>query len=400
MPGGHSDRPVVLADLTADLLWPKMLRAVGLALRPARVMLAFVALVAAGLCLSVPLPWEEGRTAWQLMQAARANSLDLPTGEGIAELVLVPLSFVASPVLGAATFAAKYPLAFTAFGLPALFIVTLFGAAIARLAAADFAHGINEPWTRALGFSLGRWPALLVAVLGPLAIIAGVAAINAALGWALLRWPGVRFAGAVLYGGALASSAVAVFLFAVYVVGWPLLVPAVICEGRGVRGGGPGDGIDGIQRAYAYVPTAPLRYLAFGSLLVALVYLAHWIFFWMADATVGFARWSTGALLTPDAAEQAFRSNAEFLQNGAVAPMSARIVAFWEHLPGMAAMSVVFSAIFCGCTVLYLLMRRVCDGQDEQDIWLPGSEFSEQQRELAHRPRIGEGVQFGPASDE
>lgn len=398
MPGGHSDRPIVLADLTADLLWPKVLRSVGLALRPGRVLLAFVAIVAAGLCLSIPVPWEEGRTAWQLMRSASFGALTFPAGEGIAELVLVPLSFVVRPVLAGAAFATQHPLAFAAFGLPALFVVTLFGAAISRLASADFAHGVGEPWTRALAFALGRWPALLVAVLGPLALIAGFAAINAVLGWGLLRWPGVRVVGALFYGGALLTSAVSVFLFVVYVVGWPLLLPAVICEGRGIKGGGPGDGIDGIQRAYAYVPTAPLRYLAFAALLVAQLYLLHWLVFWMADATVGFARWSASAMLPEEAARLALGS--PVVDGSQSVTFAARVVEFWERIPGMLAASVVLSALFCGCTVLYLAMRRVCDGQDEHDVWLPGIDLADAPGGHAPRPRIGAGVQSGPARDE
>ncbi len=47
-------------------------------------------------------------------------------------------------------------------------------------------------------------------------------------------------------------------------------------------------------------------------------------------------------------------------------------IAFWSRLPGFLVGAYLISFYFSGGTLLYLMMRLVCDGQDPSELWRPG----------------------------
>jgi hypothetical protein len=47
-------------------------------------------------------------------------------------------------------------------------------------------------------------------------------------------------------------------------------------------------------------------------------------------------------------------------------------VGFWQGLIIMLVAAYIIAYLFSASTMIYLLMRRACDGQDIQEIWVPG----------------------------
>src|SRR5262245_18625856 len=81
--------PLTLADLMADLEWPKLLRAPALGLNPGRVVLAFLALVAtavlfnAGLWLDARAKNQTTEERWVAVQAQVADVAQASASEGV-----------------------------------------------------------------------------------------------------------------------------------------------------------------------------------------------------------------------------------------------------------------------------------------------------------------------------
>jgi hypothetical protein len=51
---------------------------------------------------------------------------------------------------------------------------------------------------------------------------------------------------------------------------------------------------------------------------------------------------------------------------------ASQLVSLWSAIPGLFAGAILLSFYFSGSSVMYLLLRRVCDGQDPLDLWFPG----------------------------
>lgn len=433
------------AELAEGLLWPKLAAVITLALRPARVGLALVMLVAIGLLGRVPLVWlpsdDQGPLATFLARAEAAAAvltqgllrLDFPRfAVGAAALVLdAPVST-----------ARAYPWSLAAISLPILLIVGVLGGALSRSAATEFARGERTPWTAALAFALSRAPSFLGALSTPILASLTLGGVVAVAGWALLSLPWVQVAGALAYGVALVVMFIAVVLALGYALGFPLLVPALACEGT--------DAIDAIQRAYAYVLGRPLRLIAYSavllSLIVALVATTSLVLRATASATYAASTALTSpdvAALVRDAAAHDRTDGTRRATNSATASSqgpaspkrvddliyrapsspspsgtasassnpdanrdakpsaSARatsaILAFWNNILTLLVGAVAISAFFSGSSVLYLLLREVNDGQDHTELWTPerSAGFGSRAGEVPAPPSRG-----GPAASE
>jgi hypothetical protein len=237
-------------------------------------------------------------------------------------------------------------------------------------------------WTEALAFSLSRWKSLLGAMLGPLLVVWAIALLLAGAGWLLFSWVGMNIAGssvgllgAFLYGIAIILGIVAALVSIVYIIGHNLLVPAVVCEGA--------DAIDAIQRGYAYTLDRPVRLIVY--LLLACLGLAFVLAIVAAivGSGIGFAGKAAGVWSGGEARSvilhgtmRAFPFPAWQAEAGPIAGKitgrTAWLIGLWTMIPVYGLLACYISCGMACMTVVYLAIRRVCDGQDTAEIWMPG----------------------------
>ena len=257
------------------------------------------------------------------------------------------------------------------YGLFFVVLIALGGGALARMTATDVARGEKLRLQEAVDFAVSSWRRLIFSLLLPLLIAGVLCALLIAGGW-LLMLPWVRVLGGLLYGLALLLGFGVVFLLAGYALGFSLLVPAVACENC--------DAADAQQRAYAYVLGRPLHLLGYG--VVGLVGLA--LGFVVASLFAVAALNVTGAIVDEVTGNPAVAATHGFAlfdlapDRGAAIPLqwhskwSAWFVSFWQTVVICLVAAYVFTYYFGASTIIYLLMRRACDGQEMTEIWQPG----------------------------
>ncbi len=364
-PAGHEfrmSRPVALADLTDDLLWPRLLRVPAMSLRPASITLAFFGLLVAGLLGELTRIWKPANSvtlttniAEESERAVRSFFTHLIDGLMTADPTQLRAAF---GVLSGPPRAAWDMFGWgSLLALPMFGVLLIAGGAISRIGACLFAHGVRLSWVDALGFALRRWSSLFFAFAGPLLLVLFVYGVIALGGWALFTLEWTRPIGALLFPGALLGAALAIAILLLTVLGAPLLVPAVACEGS--------DAIEAMQRAFAYVPARPLRYAIYLGVLGAVGLLAVAFAFAVCAGTTSFASDAATAWVKQPPHALAERSVSE----GGTAEWFLHL---WLGLPLMIAASYAMSVLFTGCTVVYLLIRKLVDGQSTTDIWVPG----------------------------
>jgi hypothetical protein len=266
------------------------------------------------------------------------------------------------------------------YGLFFIVLMAVGGGALSRMAAVEIATGEKLRLREAIDFALSNWQRLVGSLILPL-LIAAVLSVLLLVGGFFLMLPWLDVVGGLLYGVALLMGFGVVFLLAGYAGGFSLLVPAVASENC--------DAADAQQRAYAYVISHPLHLLGYG--FVALVGLA--VGYYMASLLAVGAMNVTGALIDAATSNAAVEVTYGFgLFNPAerwkaALPLqlhsewSAGLVMFWQTVVVCLLAGYVLSYYFSGSAFVYMLMRRVCDGQDLDEIWqegeIPGSSVAE-----------------------
>lgn len=433
--------PLTFDDLTAHLLWPRLIGIGSLALAPGRIglgmMMLLLILLVNRVTAAIPDSPEGGPVGEALQRL-------LHGGETVvwAVLSLRPReaawgafeAFISTPwqMLKHHTFST---LAAVVLCLP---VVSVFGAAIARSAACQYSLNVRLSWAQALGFGLRRGRSALGAILLPLMLIGGVSVVLSLAGWAVYGVGWLNLVGALLAPLALLAAVAAALTMAVFVLGHTLLIPAVAAESA--------DAYDAVQRAYAYVVTRPLRMALY--LLVALVsgVVAFTLFAGVALLTLVLLERGTGVpIQTVPLASVAERAGGIFSrpagtglpavhglgdadisslaagETASRAPLdatrllttpsrpalgSAAVPGAGNSTPGtgesgteakppypdrgwsFAATSWVMnllgalialvaggfgvSVYFAAGVIIYLLMRQLCDGQDQNELWVPG----------------------------
>lgn len=354
--------PVTIAELTAGLVWPQLLRVPGIALQPPRVLLA---------ALVVVLMWSVGWVFDMAVTQGAGNGPALAlletqaTGLRTAADELLHASFLgAGESLYEATLGVwvglvqERPLT----GIPLLLLWSVVwsvgGVAIARLASVDLALNLNMTAVEGLRYGLARWRAGLFAILIPVMVMLAIALVLAIGGWALLSLHYLDVVGALFYGVAIVLGLVMVVLLAGFGLGQSLLLPAVAVESS--------DAMDAVQRAYAYVLGRTGRavlYLVIALVQWAVVYvIARWALA-LAGSLAGklATAWLPGDrvtdLLSPPATS---------------AGVASGIIGFWNGTLDVLLAAIMVSIYFTSGSVLYLLLRRVNDEQDIREVWMPG----------------------------
>jgi hypothetical protein len=374
--------PVLLEDLLADLLWPRLLSAWKIALAPGRVIVCF------GFVVGVFLL---DRLYGLVAHAATEARFGAASGEGIGSPILkvlrtlggevsgvlsatVPvgggaLAGPASPeraLIGASSlydlFIAQ-PLRLTGEHWPLMIFILpiaiaglcITAGAVCRSVAMQVCLGATLPWREASRFAFGRAVSLIGAAIGPVLGVWLLAAILALVGVTLFTWSLGSFVGAVGFGLMLAAGLGIVVLALGYVLAAPLIIPAFACEGT--------DAFDAMQRGIGYVLVRPGRLVLYYALAAVMLIIAVGGALLVGFSTLYITQRLTGApvpsLMDVTDLQRATRT-------------ATAITSFWALLGTGVLLAYVLSLIFTLCTIVYLIMRRVVDGQDIGELWVPG----------------------------
>lgn len=385
---------LTLDDLTCDLVWPQLLRAASLAVRPTRIGLALVLLVLIALIWAGARSLTKGDFATQLdAQALSVASASgrLTIGERAGEWYQV---FFAGPWL----LVRSHPFVSIPAGLLALCAWGAFGGAISRSAALDYAMNVSLKWPQALGFGLGRWRSLAGSLAIPLFILWGIA-LAIGVGTLVLRVPGLNVIAGALWFVALIAGVIAAVVALAFILAQSMLVPTIACEGC--------DSIESVQRSFSFVWSRPLRLVLYSVLLfVQAAVLAAVVFFIISFASkltneIGFA-WGgeRGGRVVGRLASGL--EGTSFPALAGTELWTYRAIKFWTIVFGAIGVSVLISYYWTAATLLYLAMRRVCDGQDMREVWLeslvPGTRAAAPSN--VAQPPTGESVGDAAPADE
>jgi len=355
---------VMLGDLTDDLLWPKLLRAPALALAPSRVLAGAICAFLLSVILQIATIAEpaegEPPTGFFSELLAVTNGLERAINHlASSALELDPFGF-ASALQSSAIFLRQTvmhsPMVALLIGIPFIAILSIAGGAIARSCAIEFAHGRFAPSDDTLGFALRRARHFVLAVVGPVVLCATVLLIIA-LGGLLLSVPVLDVLGSILYAIALLLGIGVTLVLVLHVLALPMIVPALAVEGT--------DAFDAIQRSYAYVIAKPLRYLSYALLMLVLAVLAGTIFTMLAAAAIEMTDWAAAYFES----ESTIRALSGEGDQGATKATAHAIITIWRTIVSLAATGYAISLFFTSSTLLYLAVRRICDGQDINEIW-------------------------------
>lgn len=356
-------------DVAEGLVWPLILKAPRLALRPARLGMSLLFVVLLGLALRIPNLWTD-------------------SAKGIANSLAVKLPKVADQFVGAVKDASVLKLvdalralfavlprelwneqrwySVLAVVVPAVVLWSLLGGAVARSAAEDSVGGERKSWTAYLGFAIERRFALPMTYLGPLGLVVIAGVLVSAVGL-LLAVPFVQIVAAAGSVVGLLVSLMATLLLLGVCLSSPMLAPAVVCEGT--------DAIDANQRALAYVFGRPLRYFAYLALFVAVMVVCTQVVgyvversldmavglmtAWVGDSSRGYLHYT---MLQGEAPLSAGDASWSLKATGGVL---AFVAGFWKLLVPAYA----FSLFHSGGAMLYLVSRFANDGQEPGELW-------------------------------
>lgn len=289
------------------------------------------------------------------------------------DLVLWPLRLLIDPAVSLLRSGLTWREAAMAWTqlLWALCVWAVFGGAIVRMAAVQFARDQSVGMGAAVRFSLSKFLSFLSAPLLPIALI-GLLWLLCLLGGLVGRIPyvGEPLVGVLWFLPLLAGFAMA--LLTLYVVaGLPLMYATIGAEGS--------DAFDGFSRSFSYVFSRPWQYL--GLALVALIYGSIVIVFAAAVAwlTVYLAGWSVASGMGTAAVTRLYALAADFLA-GWVLPLAeapaavgvgARLTGIWLAIVALLLAGFVYSYFWSASTIIYFLLRRSEDAIALDEVYLP-----------------------------
>jgi hypothetical protein len=227
-----------------------------------------------------------------------------------------------------------------------ILIASLFLGAIARSTALDLAKGRSAGVAASCRFALQRAPTLLFAVTVPMLLIALLLFGIRAFGFALFSTDIARPVGGVLYIVPLLLGLGVALLGLFFAAGHCMLAPASMVEDS--------DGLDAIQRAASYLVGRPIRFVFYIAVAGVLVYVAYFVLQTVVRLAIDVA---SGALPRPtERQEPSFTTDA---------------IAFWIQMLWLIFIGWVISFYGAASTIIYLLMRSSCDGEDVSVVAMP-----------------------------
>jgi hypothetical protein len=305
-------------------------------------------------------------------------------GGGLTTVGVFP-SIWAFLAVGPGILVANHPLYAVLFFAWFLLVWSLFGGAIARIAAVHVARDEKISVRQALRFSISKVLSFLFAPLIPLMIILAIGAVVAATGLLLLyiKWVGPVVMGLVFFLALLAGFIMTLVALGT-IGGFNLMFPTVAVEGS--------DSFDAISRSFSYVFARPWRMLFYTAVAIAygaLTYLFVRLFiFVMLLSTHYFVGWflptngqpnrywngPSDAVIWPAPSWDNLTYNVNYTGLKSSEAIAAGAVSFWVYLTigllGAFAISFYFSAN----TIIYYLMRREVDATELDDVYVEETE--------------------------
>lgn len=384
---GPSGLMPVLTDWWQELNWPRILASPRLGLRPGRLGLALFAIIIAILLLNLGLAIDAklvtGPIRWPLWPWSHA-------AEPRDQLMLPWRAYVTLPkrlIAGA-------PITTLVIGPIVLSIYLTMLGAISRISACELAQGQSLTWSEGLKFTIPRWRSLLGAIIGPLVIVWLIAAALVLGGWILMHVPYLNIIGGLSYPLFLIGGFLATIILIGYAFGHNLFIPAIACEGT--------DAIDAIQRGYTYFLAKPIRLIAYTLCGLTGLLVTVGIIAIIARWTIGFAAEGAAVWAGPDGRIMVWYATFEAIpglfgvthatQDTPLKTWAAGawLIRFWTTIPILLVPASFFSCGMSVCTAIYLGMRRICDGQDWAEIWVPGMIAGTMSQALAGRAMVAQ----------
>ena len=384
--------------------WLRLVRALGMALDPKKLVLAAVALIV------LPIGWEGLDRLFGLddsRASARAYAAEIPRlGDATGPwnrvevrpaeasgsfsfalgttftpswsagpwLMTEPVRVLAGPFLR--IFSSGNTIGgFAHAVLSALWGVVvggLIGGAIARIAVVQAAREERVGLRAAVRFARRHWFPLIGTPLGPMVSIAFFA-LPVALFGLLYRVPGIGpgAAGVLLFLPLLAGLVMSIIVVGL-AAGWPLMASAVAAEDE--------DAFDALSRSYAYINQRPGHYAAY-VILAWLIGIVGWAFVAvLATLVVQLTHWAlsigaSGELLDP------------LFDQTAIAGWPRSAHAFWLSLVRLLAHAWIYAYFWSAAALIYLLLRRAVDGTPWHEV--AGSVEPDPAAEALEVPDVG-----------
>ena len=252
-----------------------------------------------------------------------------------------------------------------------LAVWSLFGGAIARIAAVEFARDERPSLLAAIKFAGRRFLSLFSAPLLPMCGVLFVWTL-CALGGLAGRIPTVGpWIVALFWGLALLAALLLVAVVVATVAGWPLMVAGIATEGS--------DAFDGFSRSFSYLYGRPWRLVGLAACAVLLGLLAVAVFDTVA---VGVAAAAAHTVATGMGGEHLsgllhgaepgyFRDLGWFNVRATRGNGPAAIVAgFWLTVLAMVAVGFAASYFWSAATVVYFLLRKADDGTHLDEVFM------------------------------
>jgi hypothetical protein len=269
-----------------------------------------------------------------------------------------------------------------------LIVWSIFGGAICRIAAVQFARDQQIGIRRALVFSLSRFfgyfsaplmPLVVVAILWALCVIGGwIGRIPSGVGDGLL---GILWGLELLFGFLMTIVLIGVAL------GWPLMFATISVEGS--------EGFDGLSRAYNYVFERPLYFV--WQVILIMFYGSIAIFFvaLMAQMTSQFTVWGVSwGRGYPGATRFVALSPTMILPDAPVPAESSslglEIASAWMCALAVLVVGFIHTFFWSSATIGYFLLRHSVDGNDFDEVNVEDFEEKDELLPLVGTAGMGE----------
>lgn len=355
---------ITFNELTAGLIWPKLLRTLPMALQLPRLVAGVLAAALLGTIIKlfdalrgpIAVPDAEPLHIGRLLAEGTDAAVTSLTSGVITLRPDLAATGLFAGTFGAATEAlSRAPISASVLLILLIASWAILGGAIARITAVDVAGDLYMTAREGLGFAFRRWAALANSLLIPCVFMLILALLLRVSGLLLLSLPILNILGALLYGITLLVGLLLVIVAVGFIIAQIIIVPAVATEGA--------DAMDAIQRGYSYILARPGRTLLYAAVLFIQGAIAFAVIAWILHATLAWTQSLTTSWISAERAAALFDDDA-----AAIAPT---IITFWNNAAGLLFAGFMISYYFTGATVLYMLLRRVNDEQDIREIWMP-----------------------------
>ncbi len=250
-------------------------------------------------------------------------------------------------------------------GLWSLATWAFFGGAITRIAAVELSCEERIGWMAALRYACRKWLSYFSAPLMPLLLGVALPAIPVVLLGLLLAWDFGVLLVAIVWPLALLAGLIMAVVSLGLLFGWPLMFATISTEGT--------DSFDALSRSYAYVFQRPLHYLLYAVLAALLGTLCWLLVSNFAAAVVGMAYWAASWGAGADRIVQIISGSGEPAMSS-VGKTGVFLVHLWVGAVKLLAAGFLYGFFFTAATAIYLLLRRDVDATELDEVFLDEDE--------------------------